>query len=593
MDYVEFAANFVANNIESIFSIGKKVFGQIDENIKINLKSTYSLYLSNTEKKYSISKSFFIRSQAVNLYSYYVPVGIRCGNTTISKPLFNNCVQFSKRIVITGTGGCGKSILVRHLFLNCIRDGGHVPILIELRDLNGENTSLDELIHQTLDKFGFNMTSDYIQKAKASGHFSFMLDGYDEVDYSRRTKLIKELKILSDKFSDCPIIISTRPDEVFNGIDGFNVFKMMPLDLESATNLVEKLPYDEEIKFKFINSLQDGIFAQHQSFLSNPLLLSIMLLTYGENAEIPAKLSIFYNQAYEALFQRHDANKGGYNRNRQSGLDVQDFARIFSLFSLQTYDKRQFKMPRTECLKYIEKSRDALGKTFKVDDYLSDLLSAACLLIEDGLDISYSHRSFQEYFVALHISTTSPELQERLIKRYWVNMTSDNVIELLLEINPDLVERVLFIPIMEELFNEIGVKKSVGITHATKYMKTLYDSIIIDDDGISASWKGNKANRSSVIHLANEHFHNFKHNSEEERLNFIAAMKEKYYNKEDDERNETPLKDTSFKTPIINDILNSNSWLSIKYVQHCYETYKKLKKKHANQTKSIEELLGL
>ncbi len=41
-----------------------------------------------------------------------------------------------------------------------------------------------------------------------------------------------------------------------------------------------------------------------------------MLLTYGQSLDIPNKLNIFYNQAYEVLFQRHDTLKGGFQRNK-------------------------------------------------------------------------------------------------------------------------------------------------------------------------------------------------------------------------------------------------------------------------------------
>ncbi len=418
MDEGKFVADFVAHNIGKIFEIGKKVYGTLDEVVQINLRTAYTDYLTKTREKYSKSKSFFIRNQSVDLYSYYVPIGIACGNKKIPTPSFDNCIEFSNRIVITGTGGSGKTVLIKHLFLDCIRDKRYTPVLIELRDLNTQAQSLNKFIINTLDTYGFNISGDYVNKAKKAGHFCFFLDGYDEVNHSLRKNLIKQIGSLSNKHPNCPIIISSRPDDVFNGIDQFSIFNALPLNLDAAKNLINKLPFDEVVKAKFTTDLTGGMFEKHESFLSNPLLLSIMLLTYGENAEIPSKLSIFYNQAYEALFQRHDANKGGYSRNRLTELDIQDFSRVFALFSLQTYEKRLFKMPRIDCLNYIEKSRDNLHKKFNIEDYLSDLLSAACLLLEDGLEIAFSHRSFQEYFVALHISTAQPEIQNKLINRY-------------------------------------------------------------------------------------------------------------------------------------------------------------------------------
>src|SRR6185503_8614326 len=131
--------------------------------------------------------------------------------------------------------------------------------------------------------------------------------------------------------------------------------------LDQACELVQKLPFESEFTSKFLKDLRDTLFAKHNSFLSNPLLLSIMLLTYGQSADIPNKLNVFYNQAYEALFQRHDALKGAFQRDRSTGLDIQDFAKVFAAFSLQTYDKRVFQMSKTQAIDYLEGAKKILN----------------------------------------------------------------------------------------------------------------------------------------------------------------------------------------------------------------------------------------
>lgn len=591
MNVGDFAADFIANNLERIMSLGSKVFGEIDETMKIKLKTAYKEYIQRTSDKYSKSKSFFIRNESVDLYEYYEPTGISCGKTTINQPNFDSCYSASSRMIITGSGGSGKSVLLRHLFLDCIAKRLFTPVMIELRDINQDGTSLDEIISERLDLFGFDTSGKYIEKAKSAGHFCFFLDGFDEVNHSARKKLITQIKKISNKYPECPIIISSRPDESFNGIEDFSIYKILPLSLESASNLVRKLPFDTEVKVKFSEALIDGLFEKHESFLSNPLLLSIMLLTYGENAEIPSKLSIFYNQAYEALFQRHDANKGGYSRERKTDLDIQDFSRVFSLFSLQTYEKRLFKMSRTDCFSFIEKARDNLKKNFSPEGYLDDLLCAACLLIEDGLDISYSHRSFQEYFVALQISSASPEIQEKLINRYWRNMTSDNVISLLSEINPELVERVLIVPQLNKLFNELGVKGKVGVTHTAKYLKKSYCTLNIEQDRLSATIEGIDADINAIVHLAVDMCKSYQFPEQSYFEENIKELYKKYG--ENKKRKEYLTSELSFKHPLMVEILNSKGRFSREYLQSAYETYKRLKHKHDNRTKNLEALLGI
>jgi hypothetical protein len=103
-----------------------------------------------------------------------------------------------------------------------------------------------------------------------------------------------------------------------------------------------------------------------------------MLLTYGQSADIPNKLNIFYNQAYEALFQRHDALKGAYQRDRSCGLDLQDYAKVFSAFCLQTYDKRLLQFSRSTAIDYIEKAKPILNIAFDSNEILMDALQSIC-----------------------------------------------------------------------------------------------------------------------------------------------------------------------------------------------------------------------
>jgi len=593
MEGAELAVEFFTQNVEKILSIGRQALGGANEITQIKLRTAYKDYLSATQIKYSRAKSFFIRHEPVDLYTYYEPTGIACGKRKIETPSFIQCVEVSNRVILSGSGGSGKSVALRHLFLDCIRAKQFVPVMVELRDLNdmGSDISLDDAIDNTLNTFGFNTSGTFVKRAKEAGHFCFFFDGYDEVNPALRKKVMDQISSLSKKFVSCPVFLTSRPDDILSNNDEFSIFQMLPLELESALRLIAKLPFDQEIKDKFSKKLEDGLFQKHQSFLSNPLLLSIMLLTYGENAEIPTKLSIFYNQAYEALFQRHDANKGGYSRKRLTDLDIQDFSRVFALFALQTYEKRLFRMSRTVCLGFIEKSRDGLNKKFKAEHYLRDLLSAACLLVEDGLDIAFSHRSFQEYFVALQICSAAPQVQEKLLERYAANIESDNVISLLLEMNPDLIEREVFLPGLKKLYSEIGVKKSVGITHFTRYLKLIYSDIHLQNNGIRATLNNSSQPLRAILRLAVQHCSTFKNPSPAKHQQFNAFIKQKYL--ENDNETRFDLQNLNYRSPLIVDLAPSGNFISIAYITAGYDAYKELSTKHANTVQSLDTLLGI
>ena len=453
---------------------------------------------------------------------------------------------------------------------------------------------MSELIEYNLELFGFDLPSDFVRSAKEKGHFAFFFDGFDEVEHAQRKKLIDDITRIVTKYPDCPVFVSSRPEDTLNGIDEFLVFDIASLSLEKAISLVEKLPFDEAIKQNFVEDLADGLFEMHEDFLSNPLLLSIMLLTYGENAEIPTKISVFYNQAYEALFQRHDAQKGGYSRKRLTNLDIQDFARVFSLFSLQTYEKRKFKMAKSDCLEYIRKSRDYLGFEFAENDYLTDLLNAACLLIEDGLEISYSHRSFQEYFVAKQVLYSDPNTQQALIDRYWKNVTTDSVIFLLFEMNPDLIERLLLVPAGEKLFEMIGVKKRVGVSHAMKFLKIHYNKIVVTQSNISAFSLGVTKPYARILQLLlrSANYRWPKREGDDLKLHEDLIRCYSHLQSNNGEI-EIDLKKASYKTPVLREILDANGFFSTEALEFGFQSLKNLKTKHRKQTKNLEDLLGI
>lgn len=283
MEHGELAAQFINHNIKEMVKLAGGALKGAKNQINLKLRKAHNNYVKNIKEKYYKSKSFFIRDRAVDLYDYYIPVdlGDDFYHLLLETPSFSECISSGKFVLINGSGGCGKSVFLRHLLLNSIKEGQYIPVFIELRDLNSSHLDLSSMINKSLCDNGFDLPIEYIEKAKISGHFTFILDGFDEVIHSQRQSLISEIKSMLSCYRDCPIIISSRPDDLLTGVNEFNKFAIMPLDKNKAVCLIDKLKFDDVIKLKFLQELKTSLFDKHQSFLSNPLLLSIMLLTYG------------------------------------------------------------------------------------------------------------------------------------------------------------------------------------------------------------------------------------------------------------------------------------------------------------------------
>jgi hypothetical protein len=484
-DFSKIAVEFLQNNLDKITGILKKVAKSTRDQVRLRLDSTYKDYIETILQRHSKVKSFFIRNEPVHLYKFYIPLGLSFRNKHLRNFGLLDVVAISPFSIITGSAGSGKSMLMRHLLINSLFIKEKIPIFVELRQMNQDEDNLRSVIEKVLFANKFRIEGEYIEKALEAGHFAVFLDGFDEVNLSKRQAIGRQIISFSEKYSDNWLIVSSRPDNLLEGLAGFALFEVDPLDIDQAQELISKLPYDEDIKTKFQEDLGKELFKQHESFLSNPLLLSIMLLTYGQGAHIPNKLNVFYNQAYEALFQRHDALKSGFQRDRCTQLDIQDFAKVFSAFCLQTYDKTEFEFSRMQALKYLTEAKKISQIEYNSEDYLNDALQAVCLLVQDGINIVFAHRSFQEYFTARFIAECKPGIQRRLIEKYSKASRTDTVMQILYEIRADVVEFYYIMPGLEELQKFLRLNNDVDMVHYIHFVKTQYDRFeIMPDEGI-------------------------------------------------------------------------------------------------------------
>jgi NACHT domain len=586
LDINRVAADFVSQNVENIYNMSKGVLKGAADKIRLRLQNSYSSYVICVAHRYSKAKSFFIRNEPTNLYDFYIPIGLS-SKDRIEAPSINALATVNSFVIITGGGGSGKSMLMRHLFLNTLAMKEKVPVFLELRELNQRPIPLLSFLEETLHSNKFELDHEYIVKALRAGHFALFLDGFDEVALSSRKDLTKEIQEFSKLYDQNLIVISSRPDNEFAGWPSFTTLSINPLNIAQACELVEKLPFDDGLKSKFLVDLKKDLFKKHESFLSNPLLLSIMLLTYGQSADIPNKLSLFYNQAYEALFQRHDALKGAFQRERLSNLDIQDYGRVFSAFCIQTYDKRAFQFSKSEALDYLDKAKRIVNLEFDTGHYLSDALQAICLLIEEGLLIVFAHRSFQEYFVARFLCHLQPRIQERMIEKYAKSFLYDDVMNLLYEMDPELVERAFILPSLEKLAQLIRLKTHLGITHYLRYLKSQYPRFELTDTNIRGFSSSSRLDLyGTTVSFVLYHcgslvgWYGFpKH------VDDIRFLRKKYG------KGPIDISKMTYRDDFIVDLASQDHFFSKKTLQLTFDIREALLEKHRNANKSIDELL--
>lgn len=429
-------------------------------------------------------KMAFFSSEVVELDEIYVPQNICISYRTYSQEEFFNNFELGQKIVISATAGAGKSCFLRSLLIDIIRaNRKFLPLFLELRKVNENGESIVETLKKDIAIYNSNFNEENLDYLLDRKNTMLFLDGFDEVNYDLKPKYLKEVNSLADKYPNLIIIISSRP-EYNNFIDWtlYNIARLEELDLSQAVSLIQKIKYDDDVKNRFIRDLSSGLFNKHEGFSSNPLLLTIMLVAYEQYGDIPDKVHMFYDLAYQALFNKHDVTKQSFHRKSLTGLDMYELRKVFSLFCLTSYCKQIFKISETDlnellrkCLMYFEK--DISHESLKLE-----LLNSVPLLMRDGLDFCFTHRSFQEYFTAYQLvhNKMDKEVFDKAGERYG----SDNVINMIFDMNREVLEDNWILPKIEKILAKVDSEEQ-GANYTIKVLSIFYDRIeLLNTDDI-------------------------------------------------------------------------------------------------------------
>lgn len=453
----QFTSAILDNYFSPIISKTTDKFKTLYNEAKINLAIPFQTYLTKSYEKYSKIKTIIYGIEPKRLYDFFEVPFLEKGSDIIKPTTTKVLTDISKFLIIEGSGGIGKSTLMKHLFLSELELKDYIPIFIELKDFNEEeHLDLEQLLLKKLNQFHNKFQADYLDYALQSGCFLFLLDGYDELYSENQKEFFKKLNDFCDKYPENHYILSSRPysESEFIEFQRFTVLKAAPFTKEQAISLIAKIEYpDDEVKNKFIRDLESGLYDRHESFASNPLLLNIMLSTYNDYAEIPQKLHLFYYQAFDTMFSKHDATKS-YRREMLSNLSSDTFKKYFAIFCFLTYQKAKTEFTLPEIEEIFKKFPPKIKNDINIGSFIHDLENCLCVLYKEGNRYKFSHRSFQEYFVAyfLNIQTDNKmwDYSFRLIESGKFGPSTDSVFPMLEDMSTQRFNNNILIPLLDK-----------------------------------------------------------------------------------------------------------------------------------------------
>jgi nucleoside-triphosphatase THEP1 len=320
------------------------------------------------------------------------------------------------KLLIWGNPGAGKTTLLKYLALRLVQEksGQLVPIFISLKAFADQHNSV-KLIDVIKQEF-ISCTSEadlLIPTLLQQGRCLILLDGLDEVINTKIDRIYHELNQFVKQYARNYFIMTCRLGATEYVFEDFTEVKIADFANEQIQLFVKNwfTVYSKpELGERFLEKLIK--IESSRELAKNPLLLTMLCLTYEDNNEFYRNRNLLIEEAANVLLRKWDATKRIDRKsindfNLPTQYKVSLLGKIaFEAFNQQPkkHDWVQRELEEIIC-SYIQNlpniSSQAIDESQIV---LKTIESNHGLLVEQAQGVySFSHLAFQEYFAALHI----------------------------------------------------------------------------------------------------------------------------------------------------------------------------------------------
>jgi len=311
--------------------------------------------------------------------------------------------DFGRRrdIAVRGIAGQGKSIFIRHLCIKEFEAGQRIPVFIELRRIQKNETLLNH-ISRFLDILGLPIDDKLFKILLQSGKFIFFLDGFDEILEGDKPRILNELENLATASDNAQFLVTSRPNTAIEMSPFFDVFTLDDLRGKEYQAVIRKLTDSRDYASTLIRTI-----AAHKAnvaeLLCNPLLVTLLLISYKSFQKLPERLSDFYESIFYVLLRRHDGTKPGFIRPRRCAINDNQYREVFDGLSFESKKAAASYFDYQQLYKLVDISVKRANLNEDADNYLSDIREVTCLILEEGGEYRFIHKSVQEYYAACFI----------------------------------------------------------------------------------------------------------------------------------------------------------------------------------------------
>lgn len=343
----------------------------------------------------------------------------------------NNISAFSllkenKSIVIFGETGSGKSIFLKKVALNSIRNSEKddiykVPVLFELKKISIGALNIVEEIEKEFRRFGIPSPSQFVKAALKLGRIIVLLDGLDEVPASNMRGVKDGVSQFILKYGHNRLIISCRAaayQEVENirCLDTFRKVRIVDFNDDKISQFIKswfssEKHIKEDTAINCIRLLRKPENANARELARTPLFLTFLCLIYDYYRDFPENRVFLYRQALHILLKEWPAQKKDKSQEIFKKLELHMEEVLLSEIAYESFESNRHFLRKSWLEKRIQdflESNHNSPKNLLSDIVLRELTTTQGILIEQFVDsgepiYSFSHLTFQEYLAAKYV----------------------------------------------------------------------------------------------------------------------------------------------------------------------------------------------
>jgi len=217
-----------------------------------------------------------------------------------------------QKLVVLGKPGAGKTTFMKYLAMYCLGDRFHgvlVPIFVTLKAYAEERgqPSLENYILTEFQKREVELEA--VKRLLKEGRALILLDGLDEVKKEDDRRVKQDIDQFSRDWLKNRFAITCRIAAREYQFEKFTEVEVADFDDDQIETFVNNWfrERDKSKAERMLERLKDN--EPVKELATNPLLLTLLCLVFGERNDFPPKRSELYKEGLEVLMKKWDAKR--------------------------------------------------------------------------------------------------------------------------------------------------------------------------------------------------------------------------------------------------------------------------------------------